>query len=114
MRLIHCHCPFGKAWYRGIFVRHDRPRLPDHAHGYAAHRSRQNAQLVAKLHSWRLRKKLVPHLQVKKDMSNAFPSTDHESLWQVIGEVIPDMQDQLFRQHRHREAAMEIQAGEER
>eukprot|EP00959_Pyramimonas_sp_CCMP1952_P288701 6037542-Pyramimonas_sp.AAC.1 len=44
-------------------------------------------------------------------MGNAFPSTDHELLEQVIGEVIPDMQGQLFLQQRHREAVMEIQAG---
>eukprot|EP00959_Pyramimonas_sp_CCMP1952_P152346 3187446-Pyramimonas_sp.AAC.1 len=56
MRLIHCYCPFGKAWYRGIFIRHRRPPLPHHSHGYARHRSRQGAQLVSKLHTWRLRR----------------------------------------------------------
>eukprot|EP00959_Pyramimonas_sp_CCMP1952_P394776 8271502-Pyramimonas_sp.AAC.1 len=47
-------------------------------------------------------------------MSNAFPSTDHDILEQVIGEVIPDMQDQLFLHQRHREAVIEVEAGGEK
>ncbi|CAK0820287.1 unnamed protein product, partial [Prorocentrum cordatum] len=114
MRLIHCYCPFGRAWYRGIFTRHRRPLLPHHSHGHARHRSRQGAQLVSKLHTWRLRRLRVNHLQLKKNMTNAFPSTSHDVLEEVVGHIIPDMQDQLFLKQRHAEAVMEVRAGDAR
>eukprot|EP00959_Pyramimonas_sp_CCMP1952_P027976 587102-Pyramimonas_sp.AAC.1 len=113
MRLIHCYCPFGKAWYRGLFLRSPRPPLPPHAHGYAPHRCRQNAQLVAKIHSWRLRKLGISHLLLKKDMSNAFPSTSHEELARTVQQIIPHPQDRAFLHQRHSEAVMEIRAGEQ-
>ncbi|CAK0860926.1 unnamed protein product, partial [Prorocentrum cordatum] len=114
MRLIHCYCPFGKAWYRGIFTRHRRPPLPHHSHGYSSHRSRQGAQLVSKLHARRLRRLRVNHLQLKKDMTNAFPSTSHDVLEEVVGQIIPDVQDHLFLKQRRAEAVMEARAGDAR
>ncbi|CAK0875555.1 unnamed protein product [Prorocentrum cordatum] len=64
-------------------------------------------------HDLTLRKLRILHLQTQKDMSNAFPSTSHDTLADVVGAIIPDLQDQQFLSQRHKEAAMEIRAGNE-
>eukprot|EP00959_Pyramimonas_sp_CCMP1952_P176241 3682714-Pyramimonas_sp.AAC.1 len=47
-------------------------------------------------------------------MSNAFPSTNRETLEQVVGEIIPDIQAQGYFLQRHKEAVMEIRSGTEK
>eukprot|EP00959_Pyramimonas_sp_CCMP1952_P073017 1525586-Pyramimonas_sp.AAC.1 len=46
-------------------------------------------------------------------MSNAFPSTSHDALAEVVGAIIPDLQDQQFLLQWHKEAVMEVRAGNE-
>ena len=110
-REIHILDPFGKGWYAGR-MRANGKREPRHYdHGFARGRRREAAIAVADTVGWRLRRSGYNYFDAFKDMSNAFASTNWESLDGAATKLLIDRDLQVGCQ-RHREAVMDLDSSE--
>ena len=96
IRLINLLCPMGKAFFKSLWIKLDRPLYP-FAYGFRRNRRREQAILIQNCVRWRLRdlrnqqpdsRKIFNHTSTLRDIANAFPSMGHEALNYMLDDPV--------------------------
>ena len=83
VRLINILDPGGKALFKGLWAAARPPRL-NYAYGFYRGRRREQAILILHTTRWKLRQMGLGHNTTFHDVANAFPSTAHDALDEMV------------------------------
>jgi hypothetical protein len=112
IRLINKLCPNGKIcrirlWNTNKFQK------KHFTYGYTKHRRREQAVIIQSQLSWKLRKLGKNHTTTMRNIANAFPSVNHESLGEMLdSSVEPRTASFLKSRHEHSYMILQTNAGD--
>ena len=102
-RLVHCGCPWWKAYYKQMIEKGPKQDWPPYSHGFLTGRRREDAMGSQRQMQFRLDKAKLPHITMFHDMSNAFGSTKREDMLEATAKMVRP-QDRVLMEKRMEEA----------